>query len=231
LSKTNLNISYDIKEREKKMSFHTKFHEPHIKIHSHLRKHAPAGVRKAKKIFSFIKYPKLLLFVLAILVASYLFSLPVFSKLIDPVKNLGYLGIFLGGALTSLGFLAPFGIGMLTKITPHTILFGALVAGVAASIIDLLIFKVAKSSFADEFKRLEKTKTIKDIENVVKKNKHVLITHYLLYVFAGLILMTPLPDEIGISMLAGMTTIKPRMLVLISFVCHSIGAFFLFTFI
>lgn len=195
-------------------------HESHRRIHKKIRKHAPNSVRKAKKIFSF-KYPKLFLLISLIALAYYIFSFPFVSTWIEVFNRLGHLGVFVSGLLTGLGFAAPFGFGLLAKMDPQNILFASLIGGFGATIADLLIFKTIKCSFMDEFKRLEKTKVIHEIEEIVKKNKHVLIRHYLLYIFAGLVLATPLPDELGVSMLAGLTTIKPLKLAVIGFILHS----------
>ncbi len=202
----------------------------HKRIHKKLRKHAPNSVRKAKRIFSF-KYPKLFLLVSLVIIAYYIFSRPFAEGLVETFDNLGHVGVFISGILTALGFTAPFGIGLLLKINPESILFAALIAGFGASIADLLIFKIIRFSFMDEFKRLEKTRVIKDIEKIVNNNKHVLIRHYLLYIFAGLALATPLPDELGVSMLAGLTTIKPLALAITSFILHTSAIFCLFYFI
>ncbi len=204
-------------------------HESHAKIHKKLRRHIPEGVIKAKKIFSF-KYPKLFILSISIALAYFLFSRPFISDWIKSI-NLGNFGVFISGALTSLGFTAPFGIGLLTKITPRGIFFAALIGGIGATIADLLIFKTMRFSFMDEFKKLEKTKVMREIEGIVKKDKHVLIRHYLLYIFAGIMIATPLPDEIGISMLAGLTTIKPLKLVIMGFILHSIAIFCLLSLI
>ncbi len=204
-------------------------HESHRKIHNELREHSPRGVKKAKKIFSF-KYPKLFLFVLLIILSFYIFSQPFIPEIINLLGNFSYIGIFIAGVLMSLGFSTPLGIGLLINIAPQNILFGALLGGLGAVIADLLIFKTIKWSFMNEFKELEKTKGIRHIEQIVKKNKHVLIRHYLLYIFAGLVFATPLPDEIGISMLAGLTTIKPMKLLMISFFVHSTAIFLLLYF-
>lgn len=201
--------------------------ESHRKIHKKLRQHSPSGVKKAKKIFSF-KYPKLFLLLVFIILAYYIFTMPFTSKFIESFDKLGHFGVFISGTLTSIGFTTPFGIGLLTKINPSNILIAALIGGLGATVADLLIFKTIKLSFADEFKKLEKTKVIKEIEAIVKKNKHVLIRHYLIYIFAGIMLATPLPDELGVSMLAGLTTIKPTRLAGISFILHSIMIFFIF---
>jgi len=199
-------------------------HKTHRKIHKKLRQHAPESVEKAKKLFSF-KYPKLFILIVLTLLAYYLFTQSFVSELIEIFNKLGHFGVFLSGMLTSFGFTAAFGIGLLSKINPENIWIATLIAGVGATVIDLLIFKIIKLSFMDEFKKLEKTKFFSEIEHLVKKNKSVLIRHYLLYIFAGLVLATPLPDEIGVSMLAGLTTIKPFKLAVIGFVFHSIAMF------
>lgn len=198
--------------------------ESHRKIHKKLRKHSPEGVEKAKKIFSF-KYPKLFILIVIILFTYYIFTQPFVSKAIEFFANLGHFGVFLSGMLTSIGFSTVFGFGLLAKINPSNLLIATLVAGFGATLADLLIFKSVKFSFADEFKKLEKTPLIKDVERIVNKNKSVLIRHYLLYIFAGIVLATPLPDELGVSMLAGLTTIKPLKLTAISFVLHSFVIF------
>ncbi len=203
--------------------------ESHRRIHKKLKKHSPEGVKRAKKIFSF-KYPKLLLLFTLIIVAYFIFSRPNISQWMKVFNNLGHFGTFISGILTAMGFTAPFGIGLLIKINPNSILIGALIAGIGATIADLFIFKIIKFSFTDEFKKLEKTKIIHEIETIAKKNKHILIKHYLLYIFAGIVIATPLPDEIGVSMLAGLTTIKPMKLAIIGFFLHSIAIFFILYF-
>ena len=85
-----------------------------------------------------------------------------------------------------------------------------------------------ESTDEDEFKRLEKTKAIKKIKSIVKKHKHVLVMQYIMYLFAGIILLTPIPDEFGVSMLAGFATIKPINFAIVSFLLHSAGIFLFF---
>jgi len=205
-------------------------HKAHRRIHKKLRKHTPEGVEKAKKIFSF-KYPKLFILIIIILLAYYLFSQPFIPDWMEIFNKLGNFGVLVSGVLTAFGFTAPFGIGLLINLNPSSILFASLLAGLGATIVDLLIFKTIKFSFTDEFKKLEKTKLIKEIEHIVRKNKSVLIRHYLLYIFAGIILATPLPDELGVSMLAGLTTIKPMKLAIIGFVLHTCAIFCILYFI
>jgi hypothetical protein len=199
-------------------------HISHRRIHQKLRKHMPEAVERAEKLFAF-KYPKLFLLFGIIILAYFLFSASFMSNWINSFMHLGQFGVFLSGAMTSFGFTAPFGFGLLGKMRLENILWGTLIGGIGATIADLLIFKTIKLSFADEFKRLKKTKAIKEIEGIVKKNKHVLIRHYLLFIFAGIIIASPLPDEIGVSMLAGITTVKALNLAVIGFFLHSAAIF------
>jgi hypothetical protein len=203
---------------QKRMIHHKHIHR---KIHRKLEKHSPNAVKKARKIFSF-KYPKLILLIIMIISAYYLFSRPFMTDFMKSFGGLGNFGFLLSGALTSIGFTAPFGIGMLMSTISENILLAAIIGGIGGTLVDLFIFKTVKFSFMDEFKELEKTKVIKEIKSLVKKNKHVAIKHYLLYIFAGILLATPLPDELGISMLAGLTTIKPIKFSLICFFLHSL---------
>jgi uncharacterized membrane protein YdjX (TVP38/TMEM64 family) len=198
--------------------------QPHRKIHAIIRKHHSEGARKAGRIFSF-RYPKLMLLAFFIVLAYILFSSNLLSGWIDSFYHLGAFGVFISGAMTAFGFTAPFGIGLLSKMNPSNILFATLIAGIGATLADLLIFHTIKFSFADELNKLEETKAIKEIEKITEKHKHVKIVHYLLYLFAGIIIISPLPDEVGVSMLAGLTTINPIKFITIAFCLHNLAIF------
>ncbi len=200
------------------------FHESHKQIHAEIKEHSPKTILKVKKLVSF-KYPKTLLLIVLSLLAYYLFSSPLFSNFANSLNNLGYFAVFFSGILTSIGFTAPFGIGILANIHVSNLFLSVILGSLGASIADLLIFKTVKFSFMDEFHNLEKTKVMKEIEKIVKKNKHVIIVHYALYLFAGILFTLPIPDEIAVSLIAGTTTIKPFALVLVSFFFHTISIF------
>ncbi len=196
----------------------------HRRIHSVLKKHHPAAVRKARQLFRF-KYPKLLLLIFSFLLAYYLFSLPEISGWISNLNDFSHLGILISGILLTFGFSTALSVGFFLAVNPPNILLAVILGGFGAMIGDLIIFKSIKFSFMDEFKQLEKTPAIHKIEEIVKGRKHIVIWHYLLYIFAGLTLATPLPDEIGVAMLAGLTTIKTFKLVVISFLVHTASIF------
>lgn len=194
----------------------------HKHIHRILKKHSPKGIHKAKRLFAF-KYPKLLLLTATIILSYYLFSLPQVKDFVLNLDQFNYLSDFIAGIFFSFGFTTPLSIGYFVTTYSESIFLTSIIAGIGSMIGDMVIFKTIKISFMDEFKELERKKAIKKIEKIVENNKHVLIRHYLLYIFAGLILATPLPDELGVSMLAGLTTIKPKIFAVISFLLHTIG--------
>jgi hypothetical protein len=189
-------------------------------IHRKREKHAPKAVQKSKKIFKF-KYPKLLLFTISILIAYHLFTKQPVIEAITKLGSLNYAGSFFFGILISFGFSTPFAIGYFLISHPENIFLMAICGGIGATIGDLFIFKIIKFSFMKEFKQIERAGLIQKIKKIVSKNKSHLVRHYLIYIFVGFVIASPLPDEIGISILAGLTTIKPRKLAIATFILHT----------
>jgi hypothetical protein len=200
-----------------------KKHPRHL-MHERIKKKHPKAVKKAKRLFNF-KYPKLAILILAIIFACYIFKNPIIILEISRLKEFGYLGVLIAGMLLSFGFSAPFAIGFLIISNPPNIFLASLIGGLGAALGDLIIFKTIKFSFMNEIKELEKSKTIKEIKKIVDKNISIKIRHYFLYLFAGIFIVSPLPDEVGVSMLAGLTTINQKIFAIVSFVLHTIAIF------
>lgn len=135
-----------------------------------------------------------------------------------------YFGIATAGFLFSFGFTTPFAIGAFVTMNPQNIFLSAIIGGFFAMLADLTIFGIIRLSFMDEFRKLGRTKTMKTISSFEPSfNKKV--KHYLLYAFAGIVIASPLPDELGVSMLAGLGNVKPLPLALIGFTFNTIGIF------
>lgn len=203
------------------------FHKPRRLIHKRIKSIAPHATRKAKRIFRF-KYPKLFLLVCLIVLAYYIFSSNSINSLIFGLNELSYIGIFISGILVSFGFSAPFAVGFFITTHPQSIFLASIIGGLGASLGDLLIFKTIKFSFMNELNKLKKEKISKEIRIIARKNIDVKIRHYFLYLFAGILIATPLPDEVGVSMLAGLTTIKVKFLWIISLTLHTAAIFLIF---
>lgn len=175
-----------------------------------------------KKLFKF-KYPKIMLLLLVIVFSYFIFRNPSISNYLSHLGNLGYLSIFIGGILFAFGFTAPFSVGLFISVAPSNIWIAGIIGGFGALISDLLIFKLIKFSFTEEFKRLSKTKGMKSIVLLIQRSLGVKIKVYLMYVFAGILIASPLPDEIGVIMLAGLTKINFKILAIISFILNTLG--------
>lgn len=177
-----------------------------------------------KLLFSF-PYPKLALLALSIVAAYQLFTFPSIRAFISALGDFGYFGMFVAGLLFSFGFTAPFAIGLLMTLNPPNIFLAALIGGSGALLSDLCIYNLIKFSFMNEFKRLQRTAPVRIAAGAMEHTLSGKIRAYLLYALAGFIIASPLPDEIGVSMLAGLTTIRARTLALLSFVMNMLGIF------
>ncbi len=184
-------------------------------------------VKKNLKIFTNFKYPKLTLFILMIILAYLLFKNPNTVEFVSHLGKFKYLGEFIGGLLFAFGFTTPFAVGFFLVLQPTNIWLAALIGGCGALISDLLIFKFIKINFEDEFIRLNKTKVIRKFTKLINNNLGHKIKIYLIYAFSGIVLASPLPDELGILMLAGITKIKMNILAIVSFISNTIGIFIL----
>lgn len=197
---------------------------PHRHIRRILKKHIPEGVKQSKRIFSF-KYPKIFFLLLAVVLAYYLFNIPNISAMVSNLNNDNYVEILLAGFFFSFGFSTPFSIGFFAVSQPTNLLLAAFIGGASAMVGDLVIFRLIKFSFLDEFNKLKKEGAVEKIRKIAGNHIPTLMKHYLLYIFAGIVIASPLPDEIGISMLAGLTTISQKKLALMSFLFNSLGIF------
>jgi len=167
-----------------------------------------------------IKYPKFLLLVLTFIVAYFLFKFWNMDGLKASLESLGYLGTFICGMFFSYGFTAGPAVALFLILGDHqNILTAALVGGLGAVIGDYLIFIFLRTSFKDEINRFENEKIVKKVDGKIPLK----LRHYLLMIFAELIITIPLPNEIGISLLAMDHHIHKKTFIAISFVLSVIG--------
>jgi len=162
-----------------------------------------------------VRYPRLLGFIFAIIFAYIIFSNPYISNLILNLGELGYLGSFIAGIFYTFGFTSPFSAGFFIDLNPASIWISGIIGGLGALIGDMLIFKFARTSFKKEFERLKKERLI-----ILIGNK---LNSFVLYLIAAILIASPLPDEAGITILAGLTKIKSTTIALISVIFNTIG--------
>lgn len=173
------------------------------------------------------KYPKLTLLAVSIILAYILFKNPLVENFVLGLGDLSYLGVFIAGLLFPFGFTTAFAVGFFVTLNPENFILYGLVGAFGAMISNILIFSLIRFSFKKEFlcleRRLEKVKYVKEFEELVNMTFSRRIRHYLFYVIIGVIIASPLPDELGDIILAGMTKINVRILALITFILTFIG--------
>lgn len=155
--------------------------------------------------------------------AYWLFDQPAIQNIFIGAEKLGYLSALLGGALYALGFTVPISIALLLSISVKNIILASIIGGIGSVIVDYGIFKYVHLSFKKDFQEIEHIKIVEEAESIIESNFSAKVRNYFLFIFAGFILASPLPDEVGVSLLAGFTSIKPHVLIVLSFVTHAIG--------
>src|SRR3989344_1024087 len=122
-----------------------------------------------KRLFNF-KYPKIMLFILMIILAYLLFRNPAVNGLVSHLGTFGYVSIFFAGMLFAFGFTAPFSVGFFISLNPSNIWIAAIIGGFGALVSDLIIFHTIKISFEDEFKRLRNSKSFVRIKGLIERS-------------------------------------------------------------
>jgi len=175
-----------------------------------------------RRLFKF-KYPKIFICIITIALAYIMFKNPNVDSFVSHLGALSYLGIFIAGILFAFGFTAPFAVGFFIVLNPSNILLAGVIGGLGALLSDILIFKIIKLSFIDEFNNLKKTKVFVRLSFLIDKTVKGKIKIYLMYIFAGILIASPLPDEIGVTMLAGLSKIKLNTLAILSVLLNTLG--------
>ena len=174
------------------------------------------------KILSRIKYPKFLLLVLTFVLAYILFRGRNFLPLRSFLLSLGYLGTFLAGILFTYGFTAaPATAILLILAKEQNILLAGFISGFGALVGDLLIFGFIRHSFADELEKIFNEPLILHINKRTPK----LLKKYFILALSGFIIASPLPDEIGVSLLAASRTISTKVFSIIAYILNTAGIF------
>lgn len=175
----------------------------------------------------FVKYPKITIFVIAIILAYLTFTIPGVRQFVSNLSldSLGYIGILIAGILFALGFTSPFAVAFFIVLEPSNLLLASLVGGIGSLISDLSIFEFDKLSFEDEFRKIKKSKISKKISFLIKKTLGKKAHIYLTYLIAGIFIASPLPDEFGVTMIEGSTEINVKIFTIICFILHTLGMF------
>lgn len=168
------------------------------------------------------KYKNFTFLFLSLLLSLYLFGNETFHSYLLHLGSLGYIGAFIGGIL----FVSTFTVATATLIllvlaeglNPVEI---GIIAGAGAVIGDLLIFHLIKDNLTNEVKSLYDRF---DGDHHLTKVLHSKYFSWTLPVVGAILIASPLPDEIGISLMS-ISKMRTYQFVLLSFILNSIGIF------
>ena len=169
-----------------------------------------------------IKYPKLTLFILSVILVYFFFSGLAYKPLHDALIFMGYLGTFLAGLLYPYALTSAAGTGILLILAKEqNTLAAGIIAGIGALISDIIIFLFVKRGFSDETEKLSQEPAVRTINRWIPDSVRV----YLLATFASLIIASPLPTELGIMLMVSIKKMEFKKFVIIVYILHAIAIF------
>ena len=169
-----------------------------------------------------IKYPKLSLFILSVILVYFFFSGIAYRPLHDALLFMGYFGTFLAGLLYPYALTSAAGTGILLIIAKEqNVLLAGVIAGIGALISDIILFLFVTHSFSDELQKLSEETVVRTVNRWIPNSIRV----YLLATFAILLIASPLPTEIGILLLTSIRSISFKKFISVICSLHASAIF------
>lgn len=173
------------------------------------------------KIWHHYKYKNLFLLFVGIFLALLLSLNQDFHSFLLRLGGLGYIGAFLAGILFVSMFTVATG-GLILFILAQSLhpLEIAILAGIGGVVGDFIIFRFIKDDLIAEI-----TPIYEGIGgNHLTKILHTKYFSWTLPVIGAILIASPLPDEVGVSLM-GIAKMKTYQFLIIAFVLDAIGVF------
>src|SRR3989344_8257733 len=169
-----------------------------------------------------IKYKNILILLLSLIFALILSRFEVLHQFLLNLGSLGHIAAFIAGILFVSTFTVATGAVILLvlaeRLSPIEI---GIVAGLGAVVGDFTIFKFVRDNLINE---------IKDAYEHIDHDIHFLkLLHtkyfsWMFLVFGAIVIASPLPDEIGVSLM-GIGKMKTYQFLILSFILNATGIF------
>lgn len=155
------------------------------------------------------------------LISAFIISrLPFFAEIIKYIGDLGLFGAFLSGMLFASTFTVATGGLLLISLTNTLNPFGLVFASACGAVFaDLLIFHFVKDNVSAEVTPIYEKFLA---HHHLKKILHTRYFSWTLPVLGAMIIASPLPDELGVSLM-GMSAMTVSRFALVSFFSHTLG--------
>lgn len=168
------------------------------------------------------RYKNLTIAALGIIIAIFLSRFEGFHSFLLHLGGLGYLGAFIAGIFFVSTFtVATSALVLLILAETLSPLEIGLIAGLGAVVGDVTIFHFVKDNVISE---------IEDIYNHMDRKKHLKklfrsrYFSWMLPVIGSMIIASPLPDELGVSLM-GLSKISTFRFIVLSYMLNSLGIF------
>lgn len=174
------------------------------------------------KFHSKIKYPKFLLFIFSVVLAYFLVAELFYDPIHNALLSLGLLEVLLAGFLYHYAFSAPPAAVILLTLAPeYNLIYAGVWAGVGALVSDLIIFKFIRHGFGDEVEKLRKEKIIQYIKRKIPGS----VQKGMFNTLAIVLIASPLPTEVGITLMASKKNLSSQKFSIIVFALHTAAIF------
>lgn len=173
------------------------------------------------KYWQTLRYKNLTFFFFSILIAFFLSRFEAFHTFLLSLGNLSYLGAFLAGILFISAFTVATGAVILLflteKLSPLEI---GIIAGFGAVVGDFTIFRFVKDNLIEEITPIYNRLGGQHLTAIL----HTRYFSWTLPVIGAIIIASPFPDEIGVSLM-GISRMKTYKFLLLSFILNATGIF------
>ncbi len=161
----------------------------------------------------------LLVITVSMAIAVYLASTGFFERVLLSAQGAEFIGAFIAGMFySSLFTVAPATVALGEIAQAESVFLVALLGGLGAVIGDLLLFRFLKNHIADEFTAL----VAHPRNSRYKRILHLRSVRWLFGLLGALIIASPLPDEIGLTLM-GIGSMRVKDLIPFSFILNSLG--------
>lgn len=167
------------------------------------------------------KYKNIGFFLISLVVAYFLLRYEPFHSFLLGLGTLGYLGAFIAGILFVSTFTVSTGVIILLVLAES--LSAAeigIIAGLGAVVGDLIIFRFVQDDLMQELTPLYQNLG----GNHLTKLLHTKYFSWTLPVIGAAIIASPLPDEVGVSLM-GISNMSVNKFLLVSFILNALGIF------
>jgi len=161
----------------------------------------------------------LVLVVFSVLIAIILAKTGALQDLITSTQEVRFIGSFIAGIFFVSVFTAAPATVVLGEIAQsNSVITVAILGGLGALIGDLIIFRFVKDRVSEHFNYLIKISRSERFFSIFKLK----LFRWVIPFVGALIIASPLPDEIGVTML-GLSKMKNSYFILLSFALNSAG--------